>query len=151
MNDATELLERARSLGARLWTNDGIKLEMDAPADFPDALVDELRMRKQALLSALRSTPPVAARKDLLAWAAGLAEQETVLPEPVHFRESPLRPVWVTHVSRYACDQLRALASARVGKESGGWSYFTPEWWEVREQDALSALASLKQAMGSAS
>lgn len=142
MNDVSTLLERARSLGARLWTHDGIKLEIDAPVDFPNSLVEEIRQSKAALLHALQPDA-----EGLLAWAAQLAERALVLEEPIPFHEAPLRPVCITHVSRYAGERIRTVLSARVNQDTEGWSYFTPVWWKRQESEALVALSALRCAM----
>ena len=146
MNDVFTLVERARALGARVWTDDGLSLKVDAPADFPDEMVEELRAAKERLLEALRTTPAYPGGT-LLAWAAQLAERGLVLDEPIPFHEAPLRPVRITHVSRYAGGRIRTVLSARVNQDTEGWSYFTPAWWMRQEREALIALSALRCAM----
>ena len=83
----------------------------------------------------------------LLNWASNLSEQKRVLHAPVKFLEAPLRPVQVEHVSDYAARQLRTIISARIHTDAGGWDNFTPEWWQDRKDDALAALAALRDAL----
>lgn len=88
-----------------------------------------------------------AATAHLLAWASELAGQEIVLPEEVRFVEAPLRTVATRRVSWYATQYLRTIASARLSQDTGGWGKWTSEWWRERQEEALGALASLKEAL----
>ena len=83
----------------------------------------------------------------LLDWASNLSEQRRVLDEPVKFLEAPLRPVQVERISDYAARQLRTIISARIHTDAGGHGIFTPEWWQDRKDDALAALAALRDAL----
>ena len=107
MMTAAELIQRAQALGASLWT-EGKQLQMDAPVDFPDDLIELLRKHKPAVMEALAGdvqTPPADSLATLLAWASQLAEQDEVLSEPVTYVEAPLRPVSTKRVSDCAARQ----------------------------------------------
>ena len=69
-----------------------------------------------------------------------------VLPQPVQFLETPLRPYTTTDAGRYCQGQLNFLSMARSNRVTGGWGRFTAEWWTEMETQALSALAALKAA-----
>lgn len=108
-----------------------------------------LHQNKAEILSYLRSgeRPSEADESVLLAWATGLSEQELVLDEPVNFVEAPLRSVATSKASWYAAHYLKTISYSRLQQQSGGWHLWTPEWWKEREQEALGALAALKQAL----
>lgn len=141
---AEELLKEARSLGAdfQVLESGGIKVQAAVP--LPDALMDELRHNKAAVLALLAA--PDLAKAALLAWAAQAAEAGLTLPEPVQFLEAPFRPVTTSNVGRYCGHQLRSIFMARSNQVTGGWGRFTPEWWAEMETRAIEALAALKPA-----
>ena len=82
----------------------------------------------------------------LLAWAAELAEQELVLPDPVSHAERPFRAITTQRVSECATIYLREISPGHTYRRTGCWGHFTPEWWWDREQEALGALAALREA-----
>jgi hypothetical protein len=147
--DALELISQAQSLGTRIW-RDGEHLELDAPADFPEELVELLRSHKAAVLQSLAGDgwqPSVCDIPQLLAWASELAEQEVVLPEPVTYVEAPLRTISTPRVSYYAALYLREISYARLQQRTGGWGCFTSEWFKEQERGAIEALAALREAI----
>ncbi|MBI4337353.1 MAG: hypothetical protein HY683_05945 [Chloroflexi bacterium] len=85
----------------------------------------------------------------LLAWASELAERDLVLSLPISYVEAPLRTVTTTRVSWYAAHYLKTIASARLYREYPKlcWGQWTPPWWQGREEDALGALAALREAL----
>lgn len=88
------------------------------------------------------------ARTDhLLAWAAELAEQDVVLKKPVSFVEAPLRRVTTDRASDHANRYLRVVAAARIRQESGGHPPYTGSWWQERADEAMGALAAMREAM----
>jgi hypothetical protein len=152
MTTVDQLLRRANSLGARLWA-EGERLELDAPADFPDELIELLREHKTAVLMVLTGntcTPVGTSLSELLAWASELAERDVVLPEPVSYVEVPLRTVSTRRVSWYVAHYLKTISAARLYQENPElcWRPRTREWWKEREDEALGALASLRKALG---
>ncbi len=147
MTTADQLLRRANSLGARIWA-DGERLELDAPADFPDELIGLLRDHKSAVLRALTgntSSPVGKSPSKLLAWASELAEKDLVLSSPVTYIEAPLREVTTDRISWYASHYLKTIAAAWLYRQYPDlcWGQWTPGWWQEREEEALGALAAL--------
>jgi hypothetical protein len=146
---AHELVRQVQGHGAAIWAN-GDKLELELPDNFPDVLMDALRQHKTAVLDYLShqnlgSVPE--GKSFLLAWAADLAQREVVLADPVSFIEEPLRPVWITKVSKYARQHLRFIVYARMQQRTGGMGDWLPPWWKEREDAALGALEALHQAL----
>jgi hypothetical protein len=147
--DALELINQAQSLGARIW-RDGEHLELDAPADFPEELVELLRCHKAAVLQALAGKGrkhSVYEIPRLLAWASELAEQELVLPRPVTYVETPLRTITTPRVSYYAALYLREISYTRLQQRTGGWGRFTTERFKEQDRGAIQALAALREAI----
>ena len=90
-------------------------------------------------------------QQQLLAWAAEVAESDVTLATPITYRETPLRPISTTQVSRVTRTYLKTVAMAKIHRATGGWGRFTPEWWAVQTNDALDALKGLRSAMAEAS
>ena len=148
MSEVDKLVNRSVLLAARLWVN-GESLEVDAPVNFPNELIDELRDRKTAVMAVIES-PHARLRNEvgeLKSWAGFLSEEGLVLNEPVMYVEAPLRVVTTKRVSWYAVHYLKIIGLARLGLESGGWGAWTPGWWKEREQEALGALEALREAL----
>ncbi len=148
MTTADQLLRRANSLGARLWA-DGERLELDAPADFPDELIGLLRDHKSAVLRVLTGNTSSQVGKNpskLLAWASELAEKDLTLSSPVTYIEAPLRTVNTERVPWYAAHYLKTIAAAWFYQQYPDlfWGQWTPERWHEREEEALGALAALR-------
>ena len=76
-----------------------------------------------------------------------LANTEQVFKSPVTYMEVPLRTVCTTRVSSYAAYYLKTISRARLQQQTGGWPPWTPQWWKEREEEALGALASLRDAV----
>jgi hypothetical protein len=149
---AESILRRARELGIRLEVaGDHIRYAPKslAPADF----VASLREHKPEVLrylSNLADTQGPEHISALLSWASELAEKDIKLNSPIGFVETSLRVITTTRVSHYATEYLKTISRARLEQPSGGWGIFTPQWWKEREEEALGALASLRQAMAEA-
>ena len=145
---AEELLRQARARGATFQVLESGHINVQAPSPLPDALMEELRQHKAAILALLDLPPPEGDGPTavLLAWTAQAAESGLTLPEPVQFLEAPLRPYTTADVGRYCRDQLKFLSMARSNRVAGGGGRFTPEWWSEMEVQALQALAALKAA-----
>lgn len=147
MTTAIEVLQRTYALGARLLA-DGEKLELDAPADFPEELIELLRKHKTYILEYVGRIPRRPAGDDipkLLAWANDVAEEGRELHSAVCYVEAPQRTVTTTRVAHYAGQYLTTICSARIHRETTG--RFGKEWWQKQEQEALRALAALQQAI----
>jgi hypothetical protein len=147
---ATEVIELLQSLGISIRAT-GDKLLLDPGSRVPPELVQEIRQNKQEIM-ALLALPSQTQHHDnptaaLLSWANQAAEEGLMLPEPVHFLETPLRPITLTAIGRYCREKLRVLAMAHSNQESGGWGKFSPEWWRQQEQEQFAALASLKASL----
>jgi len=152
---AEELLRQVRARGATFQVVEESRLKVQAPSPLPDAMMEELRLQKTAILDLLAGEIPAgtiaeavqADTADLLAWAAQAAEEGLTLPEPVQFLEIPLRPFTTTDVGRYCRDQLKFLTMARSNRATGGWGRFTPEWWTEMEGQSFRSLDALKSAI----
>ena len=146
---APDLICESEKRGARLWAEKD-RLELDAPADFPDEMIELLRQHKAEVLAYLRNELNMSGGIEvtrLLAWAAEMAEQDRVLPDPVSYVEAELRIVTTARVSWYAAHYLTTISYARLQQQNGGWGRCTPEWWREREQEALKALRNLREAL----
>ena len=148
-SDVAVLITRAEGKGAAFRVREG-QVEIRGLERLPQELVDELRTHKGDVLEHLseekrQEMDPQTSH--LLAWASELAEQALVLPEPVTYVEAPKRTVSTTRVSWYAAHYLRTVSYARLQQEIGGWGHWTPEWWREREEEALGALAVLREAL----
>ena len=146
----TVLLQQAEQMGATFTvTPAGLHVERPQGPLPPDILA-ALKKHKDEIRAELTKRqykfvfPHV---ERLLNWASNLSEQKRVLHAPVKFLEAPLTPVQVELVSDYAARQLRTIISARIHTDAGGWDNFTPEWWQDRKDDALAALAALRDAL----
>ena len=89
-------------------------------------------------------------QQQLLAWAAEVAEADVTLATPITYRETPLRPITTTQVSRVTRTYLKTVAMAKIHRATGGWGRFTPEWWSRQANEALGALKALRSAMAEA-
>ena len=85
-------------------------------------------------------------QQSLLAWASEIAEG-TEMESAVQYVEAPLRTVTTERVSWYAGHYLRTITYARMSQATGGWGSWTPKWWCEREQEAIGALYSLREAV----
>ena len=147
-----EVMKQARAGGATFQVLEKTRLKVHASSPLPDAMMEELRQHKVAILDLLAGETVANAlagqnqgeTANLLAWAAHAAETGMTLLKPVHFLETPLRPYTTVEVGRYCRDRLRCLAVARSNKETGGWGRFTPEWWNEMEAQSILALTGLK-------
>ena len=146
---AEELLNEARSLGADFQVLESGGIKVHAASPLPNELMCELRDQKAAV-AALLTAPSKEDTEELLSWAAQTAEAGLVLPEPVRFREAPLRPFRTAEVGRYCRDQLKILFMVRSNRVTGGWGRFTPEWWTNIERRTVESLAALKAATDAA-
>jgi hypothetical protein len=151
---AEEVLRQARARGATFQVMGSGRIKVQAPSALPDELMEGLRHNKAAVLALLGGEAPNQAEPEapteMLAWAAQAAESGLILPHPVHFLETQLRPYTTTQVGRYCREKLRYLALARSNRVTGGWGRFTPEWWRDVEAEALQALTALKAAIDEA-
>ena len=151
---AEELLRQVRARGATFQVLEESRLKVQAPSPLPEAMMEELRLNKAAILALLagETSADSSARvsqgesANLLAWAAGAAEAGLTLQEPILFLETPLRPYTTTEVGRYCRDRLRFLSMAQSNRVTGGWGRFPPEWWTEMESKGIAALAALKSA-----
>ena len=149
-----ELLRRVRARGATFQVLEESRLKVQAPSPLPDAMMEDLRLHKAAILDLLAGEPPANAlaranqgeTANLLAWAAGAAEAGLTLQEPILFLETPLRLYTTTEVGRYCRDRLKFLSMAQSNRVTGGWGRFPQEWWTEMESEAIAALAALKSA-----
>ena len=91
-----------------------------------------------------------AEQQQLLAWAAEVAESDVTLATPITYRETPLRPISTTQVSRVTRTYLKTVAMAKIHRATGGWGRFTPKWWDGQANEALGALKALRTAMAEA-
>ena len=91
-----------------------------------------------------------AEQQQLLAWAAEVAESDLTLATPITYRETPLRPIITTQVSRVTRTYLKTVAMSKIHRATGGWGRFTPEWWDGQANQALGALKALRTAMAEA-
>ena len=89
-------------------------------------------------------------QQQLLAWAAEVAEADVTLATPITYRETPLRPITTTQVSRVTRTYLKTVAMAKIHRATGGWGRFTPKWWDGQANEALGALKALRTAMAEA-
>ena len=143
--NAVEVLAEAERRGVDVQCRgDRLVYRGSRSALSPD-FMESLRYCKPEILSILWERQ--AATQQLLGWASEISEDDIVLLDPVRFNETPLRPLAVTEVSKYALRQLKLITRSRIQQQTGGLGRFTPEWWRVQEEEALSALASLKEAM----
>ena len=127
---AEEVLRQARAMGATFQVLESGRLKVRAPAPLPASLMEGLRQHKDGILALLAGEVPADApagsmesdgTASLLVWAAQAAEKGLVLPEPVQFLETPLRPCTTADVGRYCREKLRFLALARSNRKTGGW------------------------------
>jgi hypothetical protein len=143
------ILRRARALGIRLEAV-GEHIRYAPKSLAPEDFVESLRKHKPEILSYLSRSAQSGGTDDtrtLLAWATGLAEEGLVLGRPIRFVETPLRVITTTRISYYAAEYLKTISRARMEQPSGGWGMFTSSWWSKQEEDAMAALASLKEAL----
>jgi hypothetical protein len=148
-NDLSVLITQAEKRGASFRVNNG-HVEVLGMENLPNELVSELRDCKAELLRHLMSTLAQMTTEEIsgpLSWASELSEQELVLADSVSFVEAPLRNVTTTRVSWYAAHYLRTINFSLGQQETGGWGNWTPEWWRERQQEAVTALANLKDAL----
>jgi len=80
----------------------------------------------------------------LLSWAAEVAEADMILETPITYLETSLTPITTTHISFHAREYLKSLSMAEINSATGGWSWFTPEWWGEHGNQALGALKALR-------
>jgi hypothetical protein len=129
----------------------GDKLRVEPGSRVPPELVSEIRQHKQGILELLGEAPSADnITAPLLAWAAEAAEAGMVLPGPIQFLETPLRPYTTSQVGRYCREKLRYLALAQSNRVTVGWGRFAPEWWREVEVEAIQALTALKAAIDEA-
>ena len=142
------LLERARTAGLRVHA-DGETLIIRGPRR-AEHVARELLQHKAEVLGQLRgwSTPEPEVR-NLLAWASELAEQALELDSPVDYMEARARHVTTDQISWYASRYLRTIATARLYTQHPRLCFGlgTPEWWQERQQEAMEALAAMKEAL----
>ena len=141
-------LERARAAGLRVYA-DGETLIIRGPRRADD-VARELLEHKAEVLGQLRGwSTPEPEIQNLLAWASELAEQALELPTPVEYIEAPARHVTTDRVSWYASRYLRTIATARLYTQHPRLCFGlgTPEWWQERQQEAMEALAAMKEAL----
>ena len=86
-------------------------------------------------------------RQEMLAWASELADQKLILATEICFAETPLRPITITEVSKYAVAHLMFIAKSILEQQAGGWHIWTSEWWTQQEHAALDSLSALRKAM----
>ena len=89
-------------------------------------------------------------QRQLLAWAAEVAEAGMTLATPITYRETPLRPITTSQVSQSIRRYLKTIASAEIHRATGGWKEYPPEWWDGQANEALGALKALRSAMAEA-
>ena len=53
-------------------------------------------------------------RQEMLAWASELADQKLILATEICFAETPLRPITITEVSKYAVAHLMFIAKSSL-------------------------------------
>lgn len=149
-----EVMKQARARGATFQVLEKTRLKVHASSPLPDAMMEELRQHKVAILDLLAGETVANAlagqnqseTANLLAWAAGAAEAGLTLEEPILFLETPLRPYTTAEVGLYCRDRLKFLSLARSNRKTGGWGRFPPEWWKNMESKAIAALSALKSA-----
>ena len=151
MTTALEIVHRVRLLGADLLV-DGDRLQLDAPSDFPEELIDQIREHKADVLKLVVNQAHEENLQDsdieeLLAWATGLSDRDIVLDDKVAYVEAPLCTVTTSRISFYARTYLRTIAASRVCQTTGIWRPPTPEWWQERETEAVAALIALREAL----
>ena len=150
--DAAEVLAEAERRGVDVrCRGDRLIYRGSSSALSPD-FMESLRHCKPEILSILLEREAAlwerkVATQQLLGWASKISEDEIVLQSPVRFNETPLRPLAVTEVSRFALGQLKLITQCRFQQQTDGLGRFRPEWWRAREEEALFSLASLKEAM----
>ncbi len=143
------IIRQAHDLGITLRVA-GDRIEYAPRASAPGDFVEALRRQKAEVIAFITqqgATAGVSPEAALLSWASELAEQDSVLSEPVQFVEAPLRTISTGRVSWYAAQYLRTITFARQERQLGGWGRWTPTWWKQREQEALGALAALRDAL----
>lgn len=148
-DDVAVLITRAETKGVAFRLTDG-NVEVFGIEDLPSDLLEELRSQKNAIAQHLSEQKRLVNDSDvdaLFAWASALAEKETTLNEAICYIEAPQRTINTVRVSWYAVHYLRIISSAHIENAVGGWGMFTAEWWSEREQEAISALTALKEAM----
>ena len=95
-----EVMKQARARGATFQVLEKTRLKVHASSPLPDAMMEELRQHKVAILDLLAGETVANAlagqnqseTANLLAWAAHAAETGMTLLKPVRFLETPLRP-----------------------------------------------------------
>ena len=140
------IIERAKELGVTLRA-DGGTLRYYPKSRTPDDLVDALRQHKEEVLAYLAKDSASGPAASLLGWASELAQQDVVLDAPITFVETPLRNLTTAEVSTWVARYLRTITRARINQATGGWHPWTAEWWKGREEEAVGALGSLRQAI----
>lgn len=145
MINAVDVLCEAERLGVTVEPRgDGLAYRGLRSVLSPE-FIESLRNHKTEILPILREKQ--ASVEMLLGWASWVSESELVLQEPLNFSETSLRPVVITDVSQYALRQLKLITQCRIQQGLGGQPGFNRCWWREREEEALSALDSLKKAM----
>lgn len=149
-DDVAVLISRAKARGAAFRIRDG-RVEVQGLAHLPEELAGELEAFKGDVLRHLVSQDETAVREKapLLAWAAGLAEQNTVLSSPVRYVEAKSRVVATRRPSWYAVHYLNIMTHGRLQRTLAGWGRANSVWWQEREDEAMQALTALKGAMES--
>lgn len=147
--DPATILDRLHSLGVAVSVL-GDKLRLVPGSMVPPDLAGAVREAKGEVLAYLIDESHVPVMVDtsrLLAWASELAEQEIVLAEPVSFIETSLRTIITERISEKATHYLRVIHYARLQRRTGGMGRFLPPWWREREEEAIGALAALREAV----
>ena len=140
------IIERAKEMGVTLRA-DGGTLRYYPKSRTPGDLVDALRQHKEEVLKYLSKYSAYGPTASLLGWASQFAQQDIVLEVPVTFVEAPLRRLTTAEVSSCVGKYLRIITRAQINQANGSWHPWTTEWWKGREEEAITALASLKQAI----
>ena len=88
-------------------------------------------------------------RESILAWATALSEGSIHYEGslPVHFRESPLVPVWIIDPPQYAQRCLKTLVHARIMLETDSSGRWGPAFWQEAIDRNINALSALRNAM----
>ncbi|MDA1129634.1 MAG: hypothetical protein O2913_13210 [Chloroflexi bacterium] len=145
MINAFDVLVEAERRGVKVQPRGERLIYRGSRSALSPEFMESLRYLKQEILSILWERQSVTEK--LLAWASMVSEDEVILQDPVRFHETPLRPVAVTEISQYALRQLKLISRSRIEQDTGGMGRFGLDWWRLQEEEALSALASLKEAM----
>ena len=147
--DAALLIAKAETKGAALRVREG-QLEVRGLSFLPEPLCQDLRSYREEVKEHLCQGADQSLSEDnglLLAWAAGLAESDVTLNEPVTFEEARANTVSTRHPSWNAVHYLTTVAYAELRQGSFQFSGPPPEWWRQRGAEALTALEGLKRAL----